>query len=104
MEAADTGETVGAVGSHHADPRGGWFEYGVTIGPDHRRKGYAAEAVVLLPRLMFAERRYHTSSSARIRRGGPPPRSRVSHRPVPRSGHDGMLAGEFDQLHSMSGW
>jgi RimJ/RimL family protein N-acetyltransferase len=37
----------------------GWFEYGVTIGADHRRMGYAAEAVVLLLRFMFAERRYH---------------------------------------------
>ncbi|WP_245790754.1 GNAT family N-acetyltransferase [Streptomyces monashensis] len=59
IEAVDTGELVGAVGSHHADPRAGWFEYGVTIGADHRRKGYAAEAVTLVLRFMFAERRYH---------------------------------------------
>lgn len=59
IEAVDTGETVGAVGSHHADPHVGWFEYGVTIGADHRRKGYAAEAVVMLLRFMFAERRFH---------------------------------------------
>ena len=32
----------------------------VTIGAEHRRKGYAAEAVVLLLRFMFAERRYHS--------------------------------------------
>ncbi|MGW7529652.1 GNAT family N-acetyltransferase [Streptomyces sp. NPDC054783] len=59
VEAVDTGELVGAVGSYHADPRSGWFEYGLTIGADHRRKGYAAEAAVLLLRFMFAERRYH---------------------------------------------
>ncbi|MBV7700249.1 GNAT family N-acetyltransferase, partial [Streptomyces sp. TRM70350] len=59
IEDVDAGEIVGAVGSHQADPRAGWFEYGVTIGADHRRKGYAAEAVVMLLHFMFAERRYH---------------------------------------------
>ncbi|WP_328332599.1 MULTISPECIES: GNAT family N-acetyltransferase [unclassified Streptomyces] len=59
VEAVETGEIVGAVGSHQADSSAGWFEYGVTIGADHRRKGYAAEAVVMLLRFMFAERRYH---------------------------------------------
>lgn len=58
IEAVGTGKIVGAVGSHHADPRAGWFEYGVTMGADHRRKGYAAEAVVMLLRYMFAERRF----------------------------------------------
>lgn len=59
VEALDTGQIVGAVGSHHADPRAGRFEYGITMGARHRRKGYAAEAVVMLLRFMFAERRYH---------------------------------------------
>ncbi|OLZ68917.1 GNAT family N-acetyltransferase [Streptomyces sp. IMTB 2501] len=59
IETVDTGELVGAVGSYHADPRAGWFEYGITIGADHRRKGHAAQAAVLLLRFMFAERRYH---------------------------------------------
>ncbi|MGC5398651.1 GNAT family N-acetyltransferase [Streptomyces sp. DT20] len=59
IESVDTGEMVGAIGSHHADPRAGWFEYGVTIGADHRGKGYAAEAVVMLLRFMFCERRFH---------------------------------------------
>ncbi|MDI5965395.1 GNAT family protein [Streptomyces sp. SL13] len=58
IEAVDTGEAVGAVGSQRADPVGGWFEHGVTISAEHRRKGYAAEAVTLLLRFMFAERRY----------------------------------------------
>ncbi|MEU8034159.1 GNAT family protein [Streptomyces sp. NPDC049099] len=59
IEAVDSGELVGAVGSYHADPRAGWFEYGITIGAEHRRKGYAAQAAVLLLRFMFAERRFH---------------------------------------------
>ncbi|MET8756095.1 GNAT family protein [Streptomyces sp. NPDC004667] len=37
----------------------GWFEYGVTIGAEHRRQGYAAEAAFLLLRFMFEENRYH---------------------------------------------
>ncbi|WP_405684208.1 GNAT family N-acetyltransferase [Streptomyces sp. NBC_01387] len=59
IEAVDTGAVVGVIGSHHADRRAGRFEYGVTIGADHRRKGYAAEAARLLMRFMFAEQRYH---------------------------------------------
>ncbi|MBJ6636758.1 GNAT family N-acetyltransferase [Streptomyces sp. DHE7-1] len=47
IEAVDTGQIVGAVGSHHADPHAGRFEYGITMGAGHRRKGYAAEAVVI---------------------------------------------------------
>ncbi|MFC8665436.1 GNAT family N-acetyltransferase [Streptomyces sp. NPDC057199] len=59
FEALDTGEMVGAVSSNQADPQAGRFEYGVTVGAGHRRKRYAAEAVVMLLRFMFAERRYH---------------------------------------------
>jgi RimJ/RimL family protein N-acetyltransferase len=59
VEALDTGEAVGTTGWHAADPVAGSFEYGVTIGADHRRKGYASEAVTLLLRFMFAERRHH---------------------------------------------
>jgi RimJ/RimL family protein N-acetyltransferase len=117
IEAADTGEMVGAVGSHHADPREGWFEYGVTIGADHRRKGYAAEAVVLLLRFMFAERRYH-KCEARIfahnevslalqRRLGFVEEGRLrDHVFLTGRHHDlvmmGMVAEEFAQLHSMT--
>ncbi|MGQ4511782.1 GNAT family N-acetyltransferase [Streptomyces sp. DW26H14] len=114
IEAADTGKPVGAVGSHHADPRAGWFEYGVTIGADHRRKGYAAEAAVLLQRFMFAERRYHRcqarifahneASLALHRRLGFTEEGRLReavflggrHRDVVLMG---MLADEFARLH-----
>ncbi|MEW1776215.1 GNAT family protein [Streptomyces sp. NPDC086777] len=64
VEATATGELVGTVGSHRTGPRSGWFECGITIGADHRRRGYAAEAVVLLLRFMFAERRYHKCLAA----------------------------------------
>ncbi|MFE2097972.1 GNAT family N-acetyltransferase [Streptomyces sp. NPDC059468] len=117
VEAVDTGEIVGTVGSHLADPRAGWFEYGVTIGADHWRKGYAVEAVVLLLRFMFAERRYHRCQ-ARIfahneaslslhRRLGFTEEGRLrDHVFFAGRHHDlvmmGMLADEFAQLHSMS--
>ncbi|MFI9203196.1 GNAT family N-acetyltransferase [Streptomyces sp. NPDC053048] len=117
IEAVDTGETVGAVGSHHADPRAGWFEYGVTIGGDHRRKGYAAEAAVMVLRFMFAERRYHKcgarvfahneASLALHRRLGFVEEGRLrDHVFFAGRHHDvvmmGMLADEFVQRHSMS--
>lgn len=116
IDAADTGEIVGAVGSHQADARAGWFEYGVTIGADHRRKGYAAEAAVLLLRFMFAERRYHKcqarvfahnkASLALQRRLGFIEEGRLrDHVFFAGRHHDlvmmGMLAEEFAQLHSM---
>jgi RimJ/RimL family protein N-acetyltransferase len=116
VETVDTGKLVGAVGSHHADPRAGWFEYGVTIGADHRRKGYAAEAVVLLLRFMFAERRFHTcearifahneASPALNRRLGFVEEGRVRDHVFLGGRHRdlvmmGMLVDEFARLHSM---
>ncbi|NBM15909.1 GNAT family N-acetyltransferase [Streptomyces sp. GC420] len=117
VEAVDTGEIVGVVGSHHGDPRAGWFEHGVTIGADHRRKGYAAEAVVMLMRFMFAERRYHKcqarifahneASLALHRRLGFVEEGRLRDHVFSVGGyHDlvmmGMLVDEFTQAHSMS--
>ncbi|MFF7240175.1 GNAT family N-acetyltransferase [Streptomyces collinus] len=59
VESAATGEWVGTVGTHHTAPRSGRFEFDVAIAADHRRQGCATEALVLLLRFMFAERRYH---------------------------------------------
>lgn len=59
IEALDSGELVGAVSTHDTDPRDGRFAYGIGVGGDHQRRGYASEAVVLLLRFMFGERRYH---------------------------------------------
>ncbi|MGW1626593.1 GNAT family N-acetyltransferase [Streptomyces sp. NPDC002172] len=117
IQAIDTGKIVGAIGSHHADPRAGWFEYGVTMGAGHRRKGYATEAVVMLLRFMFAERRYHKcearifahneASLALQRRLGFIEEGRLRDQVFFAGRHHdlvmmGVLADEFAQLHSMS--
>lgn len=117
VEATATGELVGTVGSHRTGRRSGWFECDVTIGADHRREGYAAEAVELLLRFMFAERRYHKclaaifahneASLALFRRLGFTEEGRLrEHVFFAARHHDlvmmGMLADEFDQRHTMS--
>ncbi|MCX4907330.1 GNAT family N-acetyltransferase [Streptomyces sp. NBC_00878] len=118
IEALDTGEAVGAVSSNHAEPQAGRFEYGVTIGADHRRKGYAAEAVVMLLRFMFAERRYHKcearvfahneGSLALHRRLGFVEEGRLRDHVFLAGGHHdlvllGLLADEFAELHPPTG-
>ncbi|MGW0995696.1 GNAT family N-acetyltransferase [Streptomyces sp. NPDC002523] len=117
VETTATGELVGTVGSHRTGPRSGWFEIDVMIDADHRRKGYAAEAVVLVLRFMFAERRYHKclaaifahneASLALFRRLGFTEEGRLrEHVYFAGRHHDlvmmGMLADEFDQRHTMS--
>ncbi|MGW7241522.1 GNAT family N-acetyltransferase [Streptomyces sp. NPDC054804] len=118
VEATATGELVGTVGSHRTGLRSGWFELDVTIGADHRRKGYATEAVVLLLRFMFAERRYHKclaaifahneASLALFHRLGFSEEGRLrEHVFFAGRHHDlvmmGMLADEFDQRNTTSG-
>ncbi|MDA3645722.1 GNAT family N-acetyltransferase [Saccharopolyspora indica] len=53
---------VGALSTTETDQRAGRFGYGIGIGREHQRRGYATEAVVLLLRYMFGERRYHKCS------------------------------------------
>jgi len=49
---------VGCVNVTQADPIAGRFNAGVMIAPDHHRKGYAREAIILSLAYMFGERRY----------------------------------------------
>jgi RimJ/RimL family protein N-acetyltransferase len=53
-----SGELVGTINTHSCNPRCGTFNYGLAIHPDHRRKGYASEAIGLVLRYYFGERRY----------------------------------------------
>jgi RimJ/RimL family protein N-acetyltransferase len=117
VEATATRELVGTVGSHRTGPRSGWFEFDITISAGHRRQGYATEAVVLLLRFMFAERRYHKclaavlahneASLALFRRLGFTEEGRLrEHVFFAGRHHDlvmmGMLVNEFDRRHTMS--
>jgi RimJ/RimL family protein N-acetyltransferase len=52
------GEAVGDLSTHDCDPRVGAFSYGISIRPDQRGKGYASEAIPLLLRYYFGEKRY----------------------------------------------
>lgn len=49
---------VGDITTQNCDPRVGTFSYGVSIAAAQRRQGYATEALGLLFRNMFHERRY----------------------------------------------
>ncbi|MFE3162661.1 GNAT family N-acetyltransferase [Streptomyces sp. NPDC059224] len=117
VEATATGELVGMVGSHRTGPRSGWFECDVMIGGEHRRRGYAAEALVLLLRFMFTERRYHKCLAAIFahneasltlfgRLGFTEEGCLREHVFFAGRHHDlvmmGMLAPEFDQRHTGS--
>jgi RimJ/RimL family protein N-acetyltransferase len=53
-----SGVLVGTINSHGCDPRTGTFSYGIAVRPEHQRKGYASEAVLLLLRYFFNELRY----------------------------------------------
>ncbi|HYY93940.1 MAG TPA: GNAT family protein [Pyrinomonadaceae bacterium] len=52
------GVAVGSINAHHCNQRAGTFEYGLFVAREHRRRGYAAEAVLLLLKHYFAELRY----------------------------------------------
>jgi RimJ/RimL family protein N-acetyltransferase len=52
------GQFVGTLNTHNCDPRNGTFRYGVAIRQEHRRKGYASEAIRLVLRYFFDELRY----------------------------------------------
>jgi RimJ/RimL family protein N-acetyltransferase len=52
------GEHVGGASTHHCDLRSGTFSYGLAIQSTQRRQGYASDAIYLILRYMFEERRY----------------------------------------------
>ena len=49
---------LGGINVGQMDQVNGTFSYGVGIGPEHKGNGYAAEAVLLVMRFMFDERRF----------------------------------------------
>jgi RimJ/RimL family protein N-acetyltransferase len=62
MERLEDDLLVGGISTNHCDPRTGTFSYGLHVLPEYRRKGYAAEAVCLVLRYYFQERRYQKAN------------------------------------------
>ncbi len=55
---------VGGMALHSRDDKHGTFSFAVEVGRDHRRKGYAQEAVRILLKYGFWERRYQKCHSS----------------------------------------
>jgi RimJ/RimL family protein N-acetyltransferase len=53
-----TSIVVGDMTIHSCDRRSGTFAYGITVGKEHRRKGYATEALDLALHYYFQKLRY----------------------------------------------
>jgi RimJ/RimL family protein N-acetyltransferase len=58
------GKDVGGISYHSRNRKNGTFSFGVVIAREHRRKGYAEDAVRILLRYAFWERRYQKCNSA----------------------------------------
>jgi RimJ/RimL family protein N-acetyltransferase len=52
------GQAVGMISTHQCDHRRGVFRYGLSVAREHRRRGYATEAVLLVLKYYFDELRY----------------------------------------------
>src|SRR5262245_29424454 len=52
------GAIVGGIGMHDCNRRVGSFAYGLNVLPEHRRRGYASEAITLVLGYYFRELRY----------------------------------------------
>jgi RimJ/RimL family protein N-acetyltransferase len=59
IESLADGKLVGWLGTTGIDKNAGVFSYGITIGGDFQRSGHATDAIILLLRYMFGERRFH---------------------------------------------
>lgn len=59
----DDNAPVGALNTHSVDRDHGVFGYGISIGTPHHRKGYAGDAIVILLRYMFFERRFQKAEA-----------------------------------------
>jgi RimJ/RimL family protein N-acetyltransferase len=105
---------VGGINVSEVDQTNGTFSYGVGIGREHKGNGYAAEAVLLVMRFMFDERRfqkcearvydYNSASISLHRKLGFVAEGRLRrHLFLAGEYHDelifGMTAEEFHQLY-----
>lgn len=58
------GENIGGISLHSKDEKNGVFSFGVIIDREHRGHGFASDAVRILLRYGFLERRYQKCNSA----------------------------------------
>jgi RimJ/RimL family protein N-acetyltransferase len=58
IESLPEGRLVGWLGTTDVDKNAGVFSYGITIGAEFQRRGYASETIIMLLRYMFGERRF----------------------------------------------
>jgi RimJ/RimL family protein N-acetyltransferase len=58
IESLGASEVVGTINTHTCDLAAGTCSYGVAVFPWQRRQGYGRDAVVVLLRYLFGERRY----------------------------------------------
>ena len=65
-----SGAAVGGLSFHSRNRKNGTFGFGVNVHRSHRGKGYAAEAVEILLRYAFHERRYQKCNSACVEGNG----------------------------------
>ena len=56
------GQLVGCIDVNNCDPRVGHLHYGLNVAKEHRRKGYASEAILLVLRYYFQELRYQKAT------------------------------------------
>ena len=56
------GQAVGTITTHHCEPQHGTFMYGIHVAREHGRRGYAAEAIEIILKYYFEERRYQKVS------------------------------------------
>lgn len=55
---------VGGISLHSRDEKNGKFSFGISVVREHRRNGYAEDAIQILLRYGFLERRYQKCDSA----------------------------------------
>jgi RimJ/RimL family protein N-acetyltransferase len=58
------GDHVGGISLHSRDEKNGTFGFGIVVDRQHRRQGYAEDAVRMLLKYGFWERRYQKCNSA----------------------------------------
>ena len=68
------GQAAGSIATHHCNAHDGTFSYALDVARQHRRQGYASEAIALVLRYYFHELRYqkvavgvHANNPASVR-------------------------------------